>query len=63
MLPKVVFDFTVGRLSENVKMLPRWICDLFATKMHKELVFKSAIYTTSVSLTIKGFGYLTRLAW
>ena len=24
-LPKTVFDFTVGRLSENVKILPRWI--------------------------------------
>ena len=22
-LPKIVFDFTVGRLSENVKILPR----------------------------------------
>ena len=26
-LPKTVFDFTVGRLSENVKILTRWICD------------------------------------
>ena len=25
--PKSVFDFTVGRLSENVKILPRWIND------------------------------------
>ena len=53
-LPKIVFDLTVGRLSENVKILPRCIYDfLFATKVHKEVVFKSAIYITCVSLTIK----------
>ena len=61
-LPKTIFTFTVGRPSENVIILPRWICDLFATKVHKEVVFKSAIYTTSVSLAIKGFGNLTQLA-
>ena len=57
MLSKSAFDFTIGRLSENVKILPR-----FATKLHKEVVFKSAIGTTSVALTIKGFGHFTQLA-
>ena len=61
-LSKIVFDFTVGRLSEDVKILPRWIYDFFVTNLHKEVVFKSAISTTSVSLTIKGFGHLTQLA-
>ena len=52
---KIVFDFTVGRLSENVKTLLRWICDFcFTTKVQKEVVFKSVIYATSVSFTIKG---------
>ena len=32
-LPKVAFDFTAGRLSENVKvLLPRWINDFFCNK-------------------------------
>ena len=52
---KLVFDFIVGRLSENVKILLRWIYDFcFTTKVHKAVVLKSVIYTTSVSLTIKG---------
>ena len=51
---KVVYDFTAG-LSKNVKILLWWIYNIcFATKVLKEVVFKSAIYTTSVSLTIKG---------
>ena len=53
-LLKIVFDFTVGRLSKKCKKYCFVdLCLLFATKVHKEAVFKSAIYTTSVSLTIK----------
>ena len=54
---KIVFDFTVGRLPEHVKILLRWIYDFCLQqpgKVHKVVVvFKSGIYTTSVSLTIK----------
>ena len=50
-LPKIVFDLTVGRLSKNGKNC--LLVLLFARKVHKDVVFKSAINTTSASLTIK----------
>ena len=27
LIPKIVFDFTAGRLKENVKIRPQWIYD------------------------------------
>ena len=50
-LSKIVFDFAVGLLSENVK----YCLSGSITKVHMVVVFKTAIYTTSVCLTINGF--------
>ena len=45
------FDFTAGRLSENVKILPQWIYDFcLQQRCTRRVVFKSAIHTTSASL-------------
>ena len=63
-LPKTVFDFTVGRLSENVKILSRWINDICLQQgaQRGDLQKRNSIPHLSVSCTIKGSGHLTQLA-
>ena len=62
-LPIIVFDFTVSRLSENVKILPRWIYEFcLQQRCIRRWSSKAHLYATSISLTIKGFGHLTQLA-
>ena len=62
-LPKIVFDLTAGRLSENVKYC---LCGSMSFVWNKVAqgggLQKCSVYTTSVSSTIKKFGHLTQLA-
>ena len=62
-LPKIIFDFIVARLPENVKILPRWIYDFCLQQRCKgDGLQKRNIYPAYVSLTIKGFRHLKQFA-